>query len=162
MTIVRHLPQQLILAHAPWATGGFLIACIIACAGAVLGLVFAGETAGLLTLLVGSAIPLLLFVQLVRRDQVIFDAARGTITLQRRSLWHYESDEHALSVLLRADLQEIAETARPVLVFTDDRPPVPLVKAYLSGNGPRQAAQTITLWLQDWRSNRQKGLGNAP
>ena len=151
MTIVRNLPQQLILAHAPWAMGGFLIVCIIGCTGAALGLLFSGETAGLLTLLVGAAIPLLLFALLVKRDQAIFDGVRGTLTLQRRTLWRYESHEHALRDLQRAELQEIAETARPVLVFVDDRPALPLVEAYVSGNGPRQSVQAITSWLADWQ-----------
>ncbi|MEO0866224.1 MAG: hypothetical protein AAFY39_16965, partial [Pseudomonadota bacterium] len=61
MTIVRHLPSQLILAHAPWVLGGGLIVCIVACSAAGLVLLFSGETAGLLTILAGGCVPLAIF-----------------------------------------------------------------------------------------------------
>ena len=147
MTIVRNLPEQLILAHAPWVMGGFLIVCILGCSAAGLALIFAGETAGLATLIFGAALPLALFGLLVKRDQVIFDRARGTITLQRRTLWRYEARELPLDNLRRVELQEIADTARPILIFAAPVEPVPLIEAYTSGNAPREAMRAITDWL---------------
>ncbi len=151
MTVVRNLPEQLILAHAPWFMGGFLIVCIVGSSAAGLALLFAGETAGLLTLLLGVAVPLTLFALVVKRDQVIFDASRGTVTLQRRTLWRYQTQELALRDLHSAKIQEIADTARPVLVLTKASEEVPLVEAYNSGNGAREAANLISKWLESWR-----------
>lgn len=151
MTIVRNLPEQLILVHAPWLMGGFLIVCIVGCSAAGLALAFSGETRGLLTLLFGSAIPLLLFGGLVKRHQVIFDGPRGQITLQRRSLWRYEARVFPLADLQRAELQEIADTARVVLLIQGTQP-LPLIEAYLSGNGPSEAVKAISNWHAAWNA----------
>lgn len=151
MTVVRDLPEQLILAHAPWFMGGMLIVCIVGSSAAGLALIFSGETAGLLTLALGGAVPLALFSMLVKRDQVILDAVRGTVTLQRRTLWSYEQVEKLLTDVEEAILQEMADTARPVLVFAPHAEAIPLVEAYNSGNGPREAVKIITEWLEDWK-----------
>ncbi|WP_299612969.1 hypothetical protein [uncultured Tateyamaria sp.] len=151
MTVVRNLPSQLILAHAPWVLGGGLIVCIIACAAAGLGLLAAGETAGLLTVLFGAGIPLGIFAMAIKRDQVIFDANAGTVTLQRRTLFRYKNAVHSLDTVRRADVEDFSDTARPVLTFQDDTAPYPLVEAFLSGNGPRRSAMAVNDWLCSYR-----------
>lgn len=151
MTLVRNLPHQLILAHAPWLLGGGLIMCIIACVAAGLALLAAGETAGLPTVVLGAGIPLGIFAMAIKRDQVIFDAQAGTVTLQRRTLFKYRNAIHALDTVRRAEVQDFSDTARPILMFHDVTPPYPLVEAYLSGNGPRRSAQAINDWLRSYR-----------
>ena len=148
MTVVRNLPQQLILAHAPWFLGGGLIVCIIACAAAGLALLAAGETAGLFTVLMGAGVPLGIFAMAIKRDQVIFDASAGTVTMQRRTLFRYRTASHALPNVRRAEVEDFSDTARPVLTFHDTTRPYPLVEAYVSGNGPRRSVDAINDWLR--------------
>ncbi|APX12650.1 hypothetical protein [Tateyamaria omphalii] len=150
MTVVRKLPTQLILAHAPWVLGGGLIVCIVACAAAGLALVAAGETSGLLTVFLGAGVPLGIFALAIKRDQVIFDAHSGTVTVQRRTLLRYQNAVHPLTNIRRAEVEAFSDTARPILIF-DDTAPYPLVEAYVSGNGPRRSADAINDWLRAYR-----------
>ena len=151
MTVVRNLPSQLILAHAPWLLGGGLIVCIVACAAAGLALLAAGETTGLLTVVLGAGIPLAIFAMAIKRDQVIFDAQSSTVTVQRRTLFKYENAVHALSTVRRAEVEAFSDNARPVLTFHDTTSPYPLIQAYVGGNGPRQSADAINDWLRSYR-----------
>lgn len=148
MTVVRNLPGQLILAHAPWLMGAGLIVCIIACASAGLALLFSGQMAGLVTVLVGAAIPLGIFALAVKRDQAIFDAHSGTVTLQRRTLFGYECAVHPLHAVRRAEIEDLSDTSRPTLTFHDRTPPYPLVEAYSTSTAVSQAAETINDWLR--------------
>ncbi|WP_223421422.1 hypothetical protein [Tateyamaria pelophila] len=157
MTVLRNLPSQLILAHAPWVLGGGLIVCIVACAAAGLTLLFSGETTGLLTLFLGTCVPLAIFAQSIKRDQVIFDAVSGTVTLQRRTLFRYARCTLPLNDVRRVEVEDFGETHRPTLTFHSPTAPYPLVEAYTSGNGPRQAADIINTWLHDARPNDRKG-----
>ncbi|WP_147110611.1 hypothetical protein [Tateyamaria sp. syn59] len=150
MTVIRNLPMQLILAHAPWVLGGGLIVCIVACAAAGLALLAAGETSGLWTVGLGAGVPLGIFALAIKRDQVIFDASTGTVTVQRRTLLRYRNAVHALTHLRRAEVETFSDTARPILIF-DDAAPYPLVEAFTSGNGPRQCADAINDWLRAYR-----------
>ena len=147
MTVVRNLPDQLILAHAPWVLGGGLIVCIIACSAAGLALLFDGQVAGLLTVLVGACVPLGIFALAIKRDQIILDRRAGAVTLQRRTLFHYCSRTVPLGTVHRAEVEAFSDTARPILTFTDDTPAYPLVEAFLSGNAPRRTADAINTWL---------------
>ncbi|WP_299686288.1 hypothetical protein [uncultured Tateyamaria sp.] len=151
MTIVRNLPGQLILAHAPWLTGAALIICIIACASAGLALLFAGQLAGLLTVLVGAAIPLSIFALAVKRDQAIFDGIAGTVTLQRRTLFAYRCAVHPLHIVRRAEIEELSDTTRPTLTFHDRTPPYPLVEAFSTSAATARATETINDWLRTAR-----------
>lgn len=151
MTVVRNMPTQLILAHAPWLLGGGLIICIIACAAAGLVLIAAGETSGLLTVLLGAGVPLGIFAMTVKRDQVIFDAHAGNVTVQRRTLFKYQNSVYRLEIVRRAEVDDFSDTARPILTFHDSSDPYPLVEAYMSGNGPRRSANTINDWLRAYR-----------
>lgn len=151
MTVVRNLPQQLILAHAPWLLGAGLIVCIVACATAGLALLFAGTVAGLPTLIVGTCLPLAIFALAVKRDQAIFDAATGTVTLQRRTLFRYARATHPLDNVRRAEVEAFSDDARPVLIFHDGAPPYPLVEAFTSRRGPQRAADTVNAWLRSLR-----------
>ena len=151
MTVIRNMPTQLILAHAPWLLGGGLIICIIACAAAGLVLIAAGETSGLLTVLLGAGVPLGIFAMTVKRDQVIFDAHAGDVTVQRRTLFKYQNAVHRLEVVRGAEVDDFSDTARPVLTFHDSSAPYPLVEAYMSGNGPRRSVDAINDWLRAYR-----------
>ena len=151
MTVLRNLPSQLILAHAPWVLGGGLIICIVACAAAGLALIAQGEVVGLATVLAGAGIPLGIFALAIKRDQVIFDGVAGTATVQRRTLLRYRSATYPLAAVRRAEVEEISDTARATLTFHDTTPAYPLVEAYISGNGPRQAADAINDWLRSYR-----------
>ncbi|MEO0766963.1 MAG: hypothetical protein AAFY75_13180 [Pseudomonadota bacterium] len=151
MTVLRNLHSQLILAHAPWVLGGGLIVCIVACAAAGLTLMAQGETVGLATVLAGAGVPLGIFALAIKRDQVIFDAQAGTATVQRRTLLRYASRTYALETVRRAEVEDFSDTARPVLTFHDTTPAYPLVEAYVSGNGPKQAADAINDWLRRYR-----------
>ncbi|WP_299722822.1 hypothetical protein [uncultured Tateyamaria sp.] len=151
MTVLRNLPSQLILAHAPWVLGGGVIVCIVACAAAGLALLAQGEVAGLITVAAGAGVPLGIFALAIKRDQVIFDASAGTVTVQRRTLLAYKSRTYPLDVVRRAEVEEFSDTARATLTFHDTTPPYPLVEAYVSGNGPRQAADTINDWMRSYR-----------
>lgn len=151
MTVLRNLPDQLILAHAPWVLGGGLIVCIVACAAAGLALIAQGEVVGLATVLAGAGVPLGIFALAIKRDQVIFDAHAGTATVQRRTLLSYRSATYPLDIVRRAEVEDFSDTARPTLTFHDTTPPYPLVEAYVSGNGPRQAADAINDWLRSFR-----------
>ena len=151
MTVLRNLPSQLILAHAPWVLGGGLIVCIVACAAAGLALIAQGEVVGLATVLAGAGVPLGIFALAIKRDQVIFDASAGTATVQRRTLLRYRSATYPLDTVRRAEVEDFSDTARPTLTFHDTSPPYPLVEAYVSGNGPRQAADIINDWVREHR-----------
>lgn len=151
MTVLRNLPSQLILAHAPWVLGGGLIVCIVACAAAGLALVAQGEVVGLATVALGAGVPLGIFALAIKRDQLILDAAAATATVQRRTLFSYHSTTYALDIVRRAEVEDFSDTARPTLTFHDTTPPYPLVEAYISGNGPRQAADAINDWLRAHR-----------
>lgn len=151
MKVVRNMPTQLILAHAPWLLGGGLISCIVACAAAGLALMAAGETSGLLTLFLGAGIPLTIFAMAIKRDQVIFDASTGTVTVQRRTLFRYRNAIYRLDTVRRAEVEDFSDTARPILTFHDATAPYPMVEAYISGNGPRQSADAINDWLRTYR-----------
>ncbi|MFL4469886.1 hypothetical protein ACERZ8_08435 [Tateyamaria armeniaca] len=151
MTVLRNLPSQLILAHAPWVLGGGLIVCIVACAAAGLALMAQGEVAGLITVAAGAGVPLGIFALAIKRDQVIFDASAGTLTVQRRTLLSYRAATYPLAVVRRAEVEEFSDTARATLTFHDTTPPYPMVEAYVSGNGPRHAADAINDWLRSYR-----------
>jgi hypothetical protein len=157
MTVIRNLPGQLILAHAPWVLGGGLIVCIVGCAAAGLALLFGGETTGLLTILLGTAVPLAIFAKAVKRDQVIFDAVAGTVTLQRRTLFRYLCRVHPLDAVRRIEVEAFSDTQRATLTFHSGAAPYPLVEAFVSGNGPRNAAATINDWLRAMRLGRHTG-----
>lgn len=156
MTVLRNLPSQLILAHAPWFLGGGLIVCIVACAAAGLALLFSGETTGLFTILLGTCVPLAIFAMSIKRDQVIFDAVTGTVTLQRRTLFHYAKHTVPLADVWRVEVEEFSDTQRPTLSFHTRAKPYPLVEAYTSGNGPRQSADIINTWLRAARRRDRK------
>ena len=151
MTTVRNLPQQLILAHAPWVLGGGLIVCIVACAAAGLALLAQGEIVGLATLAVGAGVPIGIFALAIKRDQVILDAIANTAHVQRRTLFSYHQAIYPLDIVRRAEVETFSDTARPVLTFHDTTAPYPLVEAYISGNGPTQAAGAINDWLRNQR-----------
>lgn len=151
MTVLRNLPSQLILAHAPWVLGGGLIVCIVACAAAGLALIAQGEIVGLATVLAGAGVPLGIFALAIKRDQVIFDASAGTATVQRRTLLRYRSATYPLATVRRAEVEEFSDTARATLTFNDTTAAYPLVEAYVSGNGPRQAADVINDWLRSYK-----------
>jgi len=151
MTVVRNLPGQLILAHAPWLLGGGLIVCIVACAAAGLALLASGETTGLLTVLLGAGVPLGIFALAIKRDQVIFDAARATVTVQRRTLFRYQSMTYPMDTVRRAEVEAFSDTARPTLTFHDRTPPYALIEAYVSGNGPQRVVDRINDWLRQQR-----------
>mmetsp|Transcript_13639 Transcript_13639/g.21812 ORF Transcript_13639/g.21812 Transcript_13639/m.21812 type:complete len:158 (-) Transcript_13639:93-566(-) len=157
MTVVRNLPDQLILAHAPWVLGGGLIVCIVGCAAAGLALIFSGEVGGLFTILIGSCVPLGIFAVAIKRDQVIFDTHAATVTLQRRTLFRYARRTHKLTDVRRAEVEAFSDTARATLTFHGTSPPYPLVEAYISGNGPNQAAETINDWLRAARRAERRG-----
>lgn len=147
MTIVRNLPEQLILAHAPWVLGGGLIVCIVACSAAGLALLFDGQVAGLITIAAGACVPLAIFALAIKRDQIILDRIAGTATLQRRTLFRYSRKSIPLNTIRRAEVEEFSDTARPILTFHDASPAYPLVEAFQSGNAPRRAAGVINDWL---------------
>ena len=149
MTVLRNLPSQLILAHAPWVLGGGLILCIVACAAAGLTLMAQGEIKGLTTVAVGAGLPLSIFAMAIQRDQLILDANAGTATMQRRTLLSYSRATCPLNNVRRAEVENLSDTARVMLTFNDHTPPYPLVRNYISGNGPRQAAKAINDWLQE-------------
>jgi hypothetical protein len=151
MTIVRNIPSQLILTHAPWFLGGWLIVSILACAAVGLTLVAAGEPVGLITVLIGGLVPLGIFALAIKRDQVIFDGTGQTVIVQRRTLRTYASTRFALHTVHRAEVETLADTARTILVFENAMPNYPLVEAYVSGNGPQRAADTINNWLRHAR-----------
>lgn len=153
MVIVRNLPDQLILAHAPWLLGAGLIVCIIACASAGVALLFSGHWAGLTTVVLGAAIPLGIFALAIKRDQAIFDAQAGTVTLQRRTLFGYACTVHQLQNVRRAEIEEMSDTIRPTLTFHDHTPPHPLVEAYATSAKIHTATQAINDWL---RATRRK------
>jgi len=151
MTVLRNLPSQLILAHAPWVLGGGLIVCIVAFAAAGLALIIEGEVVGLATVAVGAGLPLGIFALAIKRDQVILDSPANIATVQRRTLFSYSSATYPLDMIRRAEVETFSDTARPTLTFHDNTRPYPLVEAYVSGNGPRQAADAINNWLRAHR-----------
>ncbi len=155
MTVIRNVPSQLILAHAPWLLGGGLIVCIVACAAAGTALLFAGEIAGVLTVLVGAAVPLGIFALAIKRDQAIFDAAADTVTFQRRTLFSYRNHIHPLGLVRWVEIEDFSDTARATLTFHDATPPYPLVEAFVSGNRPGDTANIINNWLRHLRSARK-------
>lgn len=128
-----------------------MIICIVACAAAGLVLIAAGESSGLPTVLLGAGVPLGIFAMAIKRDQVIFDAQAGTVTVQRRTLFTYHNAIHSLQTVHQAELETFSDTARPILTFHDATPPYALVEAYLSGNGPRQSTNAINDWLKAYR-----------
>lgn len=156
MTVLRNLPSQLILAHAPWLLGGGLIVCIVACAAAGLAILFSGETSGLLFLAAGTAIPLAIFAMAIKRDQVIFDAAAGTVTLQRRTLFQYARHTHPLRNVRWVEVEELRDSHRPVLTFHTTTPPYPMVEAYSTDSKTRQAADIINTWLRAARRSQPR------
>lgn len=151
MTVLRNLPQQLILAHAPWLLGGALIVCIVACSAAGLVLVASGEMAGVPTVILGACLPLGIFALAIKRDQAIFDAQANTVTLQRRTLFSYHCKTFALPQVARAHVQELSDTYRPLLCFHDATPPYPLVEAYSSASTSKTAVDLINNWLLAYR-----------
>ena len=151
MIVVRNVPSQLILAHAPWLLGAGLIVCIIACSAAGLALIFSGELAGLLTVLFGAAVPLGIFALAIKRDQAIFDAQAGTVILQRRTLFGYACTTHPLSRVRRAEIEEFSDTCRPTLTFHDRTPPYPLVEAYSTSARTARAVDIVNDWLRATR-----------
>ena len=96
--------------------------------------------------------PLLgIFALAIKRDQVIFDAGAGTVTLQRRTLFRYDCAVHPLHRVRRAELEDMSDTARPILTFHDHTPPYPLVEAYSTSAAYRRATDTINDWLRGAR-----------
>ncbi|MGD1885110.1 MAG: hypothetical protein ACFB11_22890 [Paracoccaceae bacterium] len=158
MVVLRNLPSQLILAHAPWSTGYVLIFFILAFSAVALALVFDGQTSGIGTLLAIGAVPTLMFALMVKKDQVILNAGTGIVTFQRRSLLRYDREDVPLADVKRADVEILSDTARPVLILKNGAHP--LIQAFISGNGPRQSADIINYWLANLRSaetRRAKG-----
>ena len=145
MTVLRNLPEQLILAHTPWLYGAGLIICIIACLAPALAFLFSGEFSGIWRISLCAAVPLALFVLSIKRNQVIFDARAETVIVQRRSFWRYDRWQIPLADVFGAELEMLGDTHRPVLRLRSGL--LALIEAHQNGPGPDRAVREINAWL---------------
>ena len=170
MKVTRQTPDQLIISDTPWLIGIMLTLFILVFVGVGIlsfaddpwfGLMFGGFGAGL------GAVCLAVFV---RRVQVILDRAADTLTIRRKSLFRYHSEQHQLSELSHAILEQTKANGggtmyRATLVFDQGMSAGshPITTAYSNGSGcaphcsgdqrmvrspERRAKALIRQWIQ--------------
>ena len=168
MKVVRHTPDQLIVANVPWLIGILISLFILVFAGAGLFMLSQGIGSGLVFLLGGGGLGLGAFAAFVRRVQVIFDRPGDSITIRRRSVFGYTQDRYPLSGLVRAELEETRSEGtrvfRPVLVLGDrgGARRVPVVLSYTSTAGPQRIVDAVNAWLGAAAPGAQGALDSAP
>lgn len=157
MKISRNTPQQLIVGNNPIFFTVML---------AVMGLVFlgVGMASSLADPLFGivfaaaSLLPFGLLLVFSRRVQLIFEADKGTLTIQRKNLLRGASKVvHQLSDVERAELETTQSDGttmyRVTMMFTGESAgPHPITGAYSNVGNHKSVAQTINAWLDSYRS----------
>ncbi|GGL75516.1 hypothetical protein [Wenxinia marina] len=161
MKVTGDTPERLTLERRPWILGLAIIAFTllfvgIGAAGAAAGEIAPALAFGLGGLFIGGVA----FAAFVRRTQVIFDRAEGSVTIRTRSVMGYRESVHALDDVAEAVLQisrssKGSDTRRPALRVADGT--VPLVPVYVSGRGPRRVVTAINDWLGRAVENRRSG-----
>jgi len=154
MKITRDTPDQLIIENRPWLIGGFLIVFTLIFVAVGLAAITYGEgVMGYAFVFFGGGAGMLAFAVFVRRVQVIFDRAAGSIRFRRKSVFGSSDVTHDLKHLDRAVVEssysgDSGATHRCVIILSGGMSAGvhPLTMAYSSGPGAQRAADAINAW----------------
>ena len=155
MRIATNTKDQLILDHAPWLIGAFLILMVVAFLAIGIRLSAIGQWIAALAFICGAGLPGLTLYLVVARVQVVFDRNSGVVELRRRSYQGFETRQLPLGQIQRADLetstfkdrdQKVSRTHRPVLVLADGTTQ-PLLLAYSNASDQSELVEAVNDWL---------------
>jgi hypothetical protein len=152
MKIISQSGTQLVIEDRPWLIGIMMIAMLIIFLGGSLFLFSQGEIlGGSIMGLVGTGVPLLIFVLMVQRVRLTFDRARGQLTRTRKSVFGLTEKSYALSRLSRAFVGvshgDDGNTYRLELQLSGPDEVVPFTTYHTSGSKPERLASAVNDWL---------------
>ncbi|WP_299686286.1 hypothetical protein [uncultured Tateyamaria sp.] len=162
MKIKRETDSQLIFERKPWLMSLVLVVMIIASSGMGLLFVSIGFAQGvMLFVFMGALIPIVAIVMctiamrlFIRRTQVIFDRATGTITFRTRDMRGYTEVVHDLAhldhaVLKTSQSRDGDPMSKAVIVLSGGMSAGehPLTNVSTNGTGPRNAVNAINRWI---------------
>lgn len=155
MKITTDTPQLLIVENRPVVLGAVLIVFILVFLWAGMAMIGSGDWIGLVFIAFGAGSGFLAFWALVRRVQVVFDRATGTVEIRRRGLFSASRVRHKLTEIDRAVVEESrgtdSTTFRVALVIGTGQSAGhhPLTKSYSNSGAHARIAQRINAWLAD-------------
>jgi len=156
MKISRNTPEQLIVGESPVWVAVLLVLMGLVFFGIGLATVLSGEWFGL-AFVAGSLLPFGLLFVFVRRVQLIFEAGKGTLTIQRKNLRSASKVVHALQDVQRAELEssqgDNSTLYRVTMVLTGESAGHhPITNAYSNVGNHKGAHDAINAWLDSYRT----------
>lgn len=167
MKIKRETDTQLILEDTPWLMSVVLVVMIVASVGMGLIFISMGLSADLMIFVImGALAPVVTIVMctmamrvFVKRTQIIFDRAAGTITYRTRTMSGYTEVVHDLAHLEHAILKTSRDSdgrdlASGVLVLSGGMSAGEhsLTGISSTGPGPKNAVNAVNRWVENGKS----------
>lgn len=155
MNITRNTPEQLIVGNNPVWVAVLLTVMGLVFLGIGMGIALTGALSGLI-FCAASLLPFGLMLVFVRRVQLIFEADKATLTIQRKNLAGATKVVHALADVARAELETTHSDGstmhRVTLVLTGQSAGRhPITTAYSNVGNHDGVAQAINGWLDSHR-----------
>lgn len=144
-------PDRLELHYFPWAMLLIGLTFVVLFTFAAWASLSADETrTGRLFFFLGTLPTIAFLAFVVRRVQLIFDRHTGTVTLRRTVFFRRSERQWPLDDFLYADTQSSfsgdTEVVRAALHLNGEDQPVPVTRAFTSGTGSAEVAETINGW----------------
>jgi hypothetical protein len=153
MKVISQSGTQLVLEDRPWLIGILMIVMVIAFLGGSLAMFSFGQIfGGLIMGLVGTGVPLLIFVLMVQRVRLTFDRASNQLIRTRKSVFGLTEKSYALSRLSHAFVSvshgDDGNTYRLELKLSDPDEVVPFTTYHTSGGKPERLSNEVNAWLK--------------
>ncbi len=156
MKISRNTPEQLIVGENPVWVAILLVVMALIFLGIGLAITLSGEWFGL-AFVAASLLPFSFLFIFVRRVQLIFEASKNTLTIQRKTLRAATKVAHALQDVQGAELEtsqgDNSTLYRVTLVLTGQSAGRhPITNAYSNVGNHQGVANAINAWLDSYRA----------
>lgn len=156
MKISRNTPEQLIVGENPVWVAVMLVVMALIFFGIGLAITLSGEWLGL-AFVAGSLLPFSFLFIFVRRVQLIFEAAKGTLTIQRKNMRRATKVVHDLKDVQSAELEtsrgDNSTLYRVTMVLTGQSAGHhPITNAYSNVCNHQGVANAINAWLDSYRA----------
>lgn len=154
MKITRNSPEHLILGENPVWVAVLSGAIVVIFTAIAIGVIMIGEWFGAF-FFIGTFVGLICMYVFVRRVQLIFDRAAGTLTIQRKNLNKSSQVIHALSDVSAAQVEGTGDMLRITLVLTGQSAGHhPITQSYSNVGDHHGSAQAINHWLDAYRGSK--------
>ncbi|WP_299300979.1 hypothetical protein [uncultured Litoreibacter sp.] len=156
MKITRNTPEQLIVGENPVWVAVLLVSMGMIFLGIGLSITLSGELMGLI-FAAASLLPFSFLFIFVRRVQLIFEASKGTLTIQRKNLRAATTVVHDLTDVQGAELEtshgDNSRLYRVTLVLTGQSAGRhPITQAYSNVGNHQGVHDAINAWLDSLRA----------